>query len=410
MCGRHLARYCSERSAAPAEATRTTSRPPVRPVPLEDLAGGVHEIVERRTALHERHLRLGARMEWSGSWKRPFGYGDPAEEYRAVRQRVGLMDVGTLGKFLVGGRDAGELVDRIVAGRVSDLRPGRARYALWLDEAGYVMDDGLVCATDDGRYYLTSTSGGADRMEAWLRDWTDRWNLHAHVVNQTAMLGAILVAGPLARDLLSRLSDDDIGRDRLPYPGHARVEVAGVPCRAMRVGFVGELTFELHHPRGRGVQLWDALLAAGADLEVRPFGLDALDILRLEKGHPYLGQDTLPDDHPGKLGLSFAVDMAKPSFVGREALRRMEQLPPHRKLVGLAFDRVPQRGVPLTAGDRIVGRVTSCAVSPILGTSIGLGWITGAEGAVPSVLRSGASTATVATTPFYDSGGARLRG
>jgi sarcosine oxidase subunit alpha len=410
MCGRLLSSFVARRSSSPTAGSPTTARPPVRTVPLEDLAGGVHEVIEKRTALHERHLELGARLDWSGSWKRPFNYGDTAEEYRAVREHVSLMDVSTLGKFLVAGRDATTLVDRVYPCRIENLAPGRSRYMLALDEAGYVMDDGMICALEDGTHYITSTSGGADRMEAWLRNWTDRWDLHVHVVNQTPMLGAINVAGPRARDLLSRLCDDPIDRESLPHMAHREITVAGVPCRAIRVGFVGELSFELHHPRSRSVELWDALMDAGRDLSIRPHGLDALEILRMEKGHFYLGQDTLPDDHPAKLGLSWAVAMDKPSFIGKVALERMAEIPVERKFVGLAFEgAVPGRGVPLYAGDRIVGRVTSCAESRVLQRAIGLGWLRAVDGEFPSVLRAEERTARVVPTPFYDPEGARLR-
>jgi sarcosine oxidase subunit alpha len=257
MCGRHLAAFARQGSGSQAAGARTTSRPPARTVRLEDLAGGINEVIEKRTALHETHLAAGARLDWSGSWKRPYRYGDAQDEYRAVRERVSLMDVGTLGKFLVGGRDARELLDRVLPCRIQDLAPGRSRYLLALDEAGYVMDDGLVCALPDGRYYVTSTSGGADKMEAWLRNWADRWELHAHLVNQTAMRGAINVAGPQARELLSRLCDDPLDAGALPSNGHALLTVAGVACHAIRAGFVGELSFELHHARARGVELWE---------------------------------------------------------------------------------------------------------------------------------------------------------
>ena len=409
MCGRHLARFAGERSDSPPAAARTTARPPVRPVRLEDLAGGVHEVIEKRTSLHQVHVDLDAHLDWSGSWKRPYNYGDPADEYRAVRERVGLMDVGTLGKFLVAGPDASALVDRVYPCRIRDLPPGRSRYMLALDEAGYVMDDGLVCALEGGRYYVTSTSGGAGAMEAWLRNWADLWNLRAHVVDQTAMLGAILVAGPRARELLSRLTADAVDREAFPYMGHREISVAGIDCRALRVGFVGELAFELHHARSHGAALWAALMAAGADLGIRPHGLDALDVLRLEKGHIFLGQDSLPDDHPGKLGLGFAVEMDKPFFIGRLALERMGERPLERKLVGLSFDGRPQRGAPLSVGDRVVGRVTSCAESGVLRRPIGLGWIRAVDGTFPSELRCGAGTARVTPTPFYDPEGDRLR-
>ncbi len=409
MCGRHLARFAGDRSDSPPAGARTTARPPVRPVRLEDLAGGVHEVIEKRTSLHQVHVELAAHLDWSGSWKRPYNYGDPADEYRAVRERVSLMDVGTLGKFLVAGPDASTLVDRVYPCRIRDLPPGRSRYMLALDEAGYVIDDGLVCALEGERYYVTSTSGGAEGMEAWLRNWADRWNLRAHVVDQTAMLGAILVAGPRARELLARLTVDAIDREAFPYMGHRELSVAGVDCRALRVGFVGELAFELHHARSQGAALWTAITAAGADLGLRPHGLDALDVLRLEKGHIFLGQDSLPDDHPGKLGLEFAVDMGKPSFLGRLALERMGERPLERKLVGLSFDEPPQRGAPLAVEDRVVGRVTSCAESAVLRRPIGLGWIRAVDGSFPSELRCGAGTAKITPTPFYDPEGDRLR-
>src|SRR4029453_13195084 len=129
---------------------RTTARPPLRPVALEALAARVHEVVEKRTGLHDVHLAVGATLGWSSGWKRPLSYGDPAEEYRAVRQRVGLMDVGTLGRFLIAGRDSAGLAGSFFAGRIDDLAPGRSRYVLALDEGGYVVDDGLLCALGDG--------------------------------------------------------------------------------------------------------------------------------------------------------------------------------------------------------------------------------------------------------------------
>jgi sarcosine oxidase, subunit alpha len=409
LCSRHLAAFARAKGAEERATGRTTARPPIRAPRLADLVGGVHEQVPRRTALHERHVAAGARIDHSGVWLRPGTYGDVREEIRAVHERVSVMDVSTLGKFIVGGRDARALLDRVFPLDVASVAPGRTRYLVALDEAGYVMDDGLLAPLDDGTYFLTSTSGGADRMEAWLRNWIDRLDLHAHLVNRTAQLGAINVAGPYARDLLATLSDDDLSRAALPYPGHTDVTVAGVPCRAIAVGFVGELSYELHHPRGRSAELWEALVSSGARWDLRPHGLDALDVLRLEKGHVYLAQDTMPDDDPRKLGLGWAIGRHKGEFVGRRALERMASLQLERKLVGLRFDGVPQRGHPLTVDGAIVGRVTSCAVSEAAGMPIGLGWIRASDGAFPGELRAGELTATVVPTPFYDPEGSRLR-
>jgi sarcosine oxidase subunit alpha len=411
MCGRHLAAFAAARGSAANAAARTTARPPVRPVALEVLASSVHEVIEKRTALHDLHVEAGARMGWSGSWLRPFDYGGWREGYEAVRRGVSLMDVGTLGKFLVTGPDATSLIDVTFPTRTRDLTPGSSRYLLALDEAGYVFDDGLLCVLGDEGWYLTSTSGGADRMEAWLRDRAERLGMRAHVVDLTAHRGAILLAGPLARDLLARLTDDEIDHDRFPHLGVRELTVNGVPCVAIRAGFVGELAFELHHPRSRGPELWRALMRAGAALDIRPHGLDALEVLRLEKGHLYVGQDSLPDDTPEKLGLGWAVDRRKDTFAGKQALERLRELPLERKLVGLEFERggAELRGLPLTSGGRILGRITSAARSPSLEEGIGLGWIRrDRDGSFPAELRADGIVARVVRTPFYDAEGARL--
>jgi glycine cleavage system aminomethyltransferase T/thioredoxin reductase len=416
MCGQALA--CFARSRADATdvrpGARTTARPPLRPVALQTLAAPVHEVIAKRTGLHDTHVAAGAALGWSSGWKRPVSYADPADEYRAVRERVGLMDVGTLGRFLIAGRDATTLAGAVFAGRVEDLEPGRSRYVLALDEGGYVVDDGLLCALEDGSYLLTSTSGGAERMDARLREWAERLGLHVHVLDRTSELGAILVAGPRARDLLRGLTQDPIDAASLPYPGHREVTIAGVPCRAIRSGFVGELAFELHHPRSNGPKLWTSLRRAGRDVGVSPFGLEALELLRLEKGHVYLGQDTLPDDTPAKLGLARAVDMTKPWFVGKAALERLADLPPTRRLAGLVFegaaDGAGLRGEPLTIGGAVVGRVTSAERSPVLDRAIGLGWIRRGRDGFPNELRAGSVVARVVPTPFYDRRGERVRG
>ncbi len=412
MCGRHLAAFAAARGAAADAAGRTTARPLARPTSLEVLAAPVHEVIEKRTSLHDLHVAVGARMGWSGSWLRPFAYEGFEEEYSAVRERVSVMDVGTLAKFLVTGPDATDLIDATFPTRLDDLEPGRARYLLALDEAGYVFDDGLLCSLGEEGWYLTSTSGGADRMEAWLRDRAERLGFRAHVVDLTAERSAILVTGPRARDLLAGLTDDPIDGEAFPHMGVQELTVAGVPCGAIRAGFVGEVAFELHHPRSRGPELWRAIAEAGAPLGLSPHGLDTLEVLRLEKGHVYVGQDTLPDDTPAKLGLEWAVHAGK-RFAGARALERLDERPLERKLVGLEFDRggAELRGVPLRVRDRIVGRVTSAARSPILDRTVGLGWIRREpEDAFPDVLRVGRVTARVVPTPFYDPEGDRLRG
>ena len=187
-----------------------------------------------------------------------------------------------------------------------------------------------------------------------------------HLLDRTSELGAILVAGPRARDLLERLTDDPIEAAALPYPGHRELTLAGVPCRAIRSGFVGELAFELHHPRSSGPELWDALLREGRALEISPSRARRARGASAGEGSSLPRSGHAARRHAGQARSGWAVDMAKPWFVGKAALERLAELPPTRRLVGLEFEGAPAdgaelRGAPLTVGGAVVGRVTSAA-------------------------------------------------
>jgi sarcosine oxidase subunit alpha len=320
------------------------------------------------------------------------------------------MDVGTLGKFLVAGPDAGEFLERLYPCKIRDLSPGRLRYALLLGEHGFVIDDGIVCALEGGRWYITFTSAGAATAEATLKDWAGTWSHEVHIVDLTAAWGAINVAGPRARELLQRVSADTLDNAGFPYLHHRDVTVAGVPCRAIRLGFVGELSYELHHPSGRSAELWDALLDAGRDLDIRPHGLDALRLLRLEKGHIIVGQDTDFDATPAKLNMPWAVRLEKPWFVGKRGIERANGYEPLRRLVAVSFHGgAPREGAPLLAAGRMVGYLSSSAWSPALECGVSLGWVQRINGAFPTELESDGVAGRVVTQPFYDPKGERLR-
>jgi sarcosine oxidase, subunit alpha len=411
MCHRHLRAFVEGRPGATGPAGgQTTARPPARGITLEQAAAGVHLEVHQRTALHERHLAHGAKMEPAGVWQRPQRYGELLDEYWAVRRGVSVMDVGTLGKYLVAGPDATEFVDRLYPCNVRDLEPGRFRYALLLGDNGYVLDDGIVCALENDRWYLTFTSSGASTAEAVLRDWAETWGLEIHLVNLTAAWGAINVAGPKSRELLQRLSDDPIDNETFPYLRHREITVAGVPCTAIRLGFVGELSYELHHDASRSVALWDALLSEGESLGIRPHGLDALRLLRLEKGHVIIGQDTDYDATPAKLNMSWATRFEKPSFLGKTSLERIAEQEIERKLVAVSFEgSPPPEGAALRVGGRYVGNLTSAAYSPVLDCGVGLGWIVRVNGVFPTKLETDDAVGTVVDHSFYDPKGELLR-
>ncbi len=406
VCMPHLRSFVSEKSGRPTGPF--TGRPASRQLTISEAAADMHLDPFRRTSLHDVHVALGARMDRFGGWWRPWNYGDFLDEYWAVREGVSLGDVSTLGKMIVTGPDVVEALERIYPTTIHDIRPGRSRYVLLLNERGHLIDDGMVCreATDDGsdRFVLTFTSGGASFAEAWIRDWIESWELDVHILDRTLALGAINVTGPLAGELLRRVGLDDPPR----FLQHVHTDVAGIPCHVLRLSFTGEASFELHHPRTHSVELWDALMEAGAELGVRPHGLQALFALRLEKGHVIVGMDTEMDSTPRRLDMDWAVKLDKPNFIGRTALLRTADLEDHRHLFGLTMEGpAPVEGAPIWIGDEIVGHVTSSFQSPGLGTTVMLGWQKHTPFA--DTVTIDGREARVTETPFYDPQGARAR-
>jgi sarcosine oxidase subunit alpha len=406
-CLPHVRAFIAARTGGPPPEP-FTARPAARQITLAEAAADTTIDAFRRTPLHDEHLALGARMDRFGGWWRPWHYGDVVAEYWAVREGVSIGDVSTLGKLVVSGPDVVEALERIYPCHVADIKVGRSRYALLLNERGHVMDDGMILRTGESRFVLSFTSGGAANAEMWIRDWVDTWNLRVHVMDRTMSLAAINVTGPLAKGLLERLGLSDAPR----FLGHVETAIAGVPCHVMRLSFTGEAAFELHHPVDESVALWRALLDAGRDLGIRPHGLQALFGLRLEKGHVIIGMDTELDTTPHRLGMDWAVRMEKPAFIGRAALERTAKLPDTRRWVGFAMDgAAPPEGSPIRsiadAGGDIVGNVTGSWTSPLLGRALMLGWLKRAP--FPDRVVIDRRDAVVTETPFYDPEGLRAR-
>lgn len=345
-------------------------------------------------------------MERSGGWWRPWSYGDLAAEYWAVREGVSIMDVSTLGKMRVTGPDALAYLEKIYPTTVRTIRRGRLRYVLLLNERGYVMDDGLIGKVNDNDYILTLTSGGTSHSEMWLRDWAHGFGMDVRLINETYTRGAINVTGPLAGALLARAGL----AAPLRYMAFADIEIAGVPCRVMRLSFTGELSYELHHPAQHSVTLWQALMDLGADFGVKPHGLEALTLLRLEKGHIIVGQDTDYDSTPRRLHHEWMVKLDKPDFLGRSAVVRTNRIPLDKMLVGFEVaGGAPAEGAVIWYNGAFCGHVTSAGWSYALGRGIALGWLRMVDGALPETVTINGMTARRVAVPFYDKEAARAR-
>ncbi|HZC12838.1 MAG TPA: 2Fe-2S iron-sulfur cluster-binding protein [Thermoleophilaceae bacterium] len=398
------------------EVGTTTARPPWVAVPMGVLAGRPFEPA-KRSAIHARHRELGGNIMWAGDWRRAYDYGNPRAEALAVHEAAGLIDVSTLGKLIVRGPDAGELLDRLYPNRFSNLKPGRIRYGVMASDAGRIMDDGTVCRLDDDTYYVTTTSSGAGAVYDWFSWWLADWGLRVHLTDVTQGLGALNLAGPRSREIMAAVTDLDCSAEAFTYLDGKGAEVAGVACLILRIGFVGEVGYEIHFPAAHGEHLWDALLDAGRGQGLKPFGLEPQRLLRLQKMHILVGQDTDSESNPFAAAMPWIVKLDKEQdFIGRWALERFAEQPSETALVGFTLEngQIPTEGAAvLRDGDGPMGQVTSARYSPQLGKVIGMAWVPATlakDGADVTIADNGRSlTAEVVTKPFYDPDGEVLR-
>ena len=421
--GRHSALntariVANETGRSLADVGVTTARPPVYGERLGVLAGRSFD-PERHTAMHHRHLEAGAHMMTAGVWWRPAYYGPLgqrdqciANEAQAVRENLGVIDVSTLGGLEVRGADAAEFMNRMYTFAYLKQPVGRARYVLMTNDAGTIIDDGIACRLAEDWYYVTTTTTGAERVYQTMLWWNTQWRLDVDIANVSVALAAVNIAGPRSRELLAKLVDDiDLSSEAFPYMGVREGQVAGISARVFRVGFVGELGFEVHVAAGHGEALWDAIFAMGREFGVLPFGVEAQRVLRLEKGHIIVSQDTDAMTTPEEAHMTWAISRRKPFFVGKRSIEVRDRYLSKRKLVGFGIDDpfmpLPQESNLVVLNDEIVGFVTSVVRSPNLGRVIGLAYtarVASEPGvALPIQLDDGRTvTAEVVELPFYD--------
>ncbi|HXX72282.1 MAG TPA: aminomethyltransferase family protein, partial [Candidatus Acidoferrales bacterium] len=396
------------------ELQRTTSRPPYQPVTMGLLNGPIHRPV-RLTALHHKHLALNAALMDMGEWKRPKDYGSVEQEYRTIREGVGIIDIGTLGRFIVEGPDSGRFLDFVYTHTYSNLKVGRARYALLLSEAGKILDDGIIARIGETTYLVTSSTGNAEFVENWLKWWQSTGSFNLTVTNVTSGLAAVNVAGPRARDLLSRLVDIDISNEAAPYMSCSRANVADVPAFMLRIGFVGEVGWELHFPAEYAEYLWGRLMAEGKIYGIKPVGVEAMRRLSLDKRHLWPTLDTDAASDALEAGLGWAVRFEKPDFVGKHYLFKTKKAGLRQQFIGFVMngEAEAETGDVIMLQGKIVGRVTTAGFSYSLKKHVGLAWVPadlGRPHSTVSIVHEGRTVdAEVASGPFYDPEGWRMK-
>ena len=359
-----------------AETGTTTWRPPYAPVTLGALAGRPWEPV-RYSPMQPWHEAHHARPLIAGAWIRPDHYGDPAAEATAVRTKVAVIDVTPIGKLDLRGPDVPKLLNLLYVNKWSKLEIGRVRYGVMCTEDGVVFDDGVTGRLGPEHYLMSTTSSGAAAVWEWLENWlqTMHPDWAVHVTPVTTAYASMNVAGPASRELLERVTEGvDLANEAFPYMQVRVGTVAGVAESVLwRIGFTGELSYELHVPAAYGLHVWETLMDRGADLGIVPFGVEAQRILRLEKGHLIVGQDTDGLTRGFSAGLDWAIKLDKADFVGKPELAWQNADGGGLRLVGLQTDDgsvVPPEASQIVEGDGIVGRITSSRMSPTLGRSI----------------------------------------
>jgi sarcosine oxidase, subunit alpha len=417
MCQLPAVRLMAKETGESLESVgTTTARPPWSTVPMGALAGRPFEPA-KRSPIHGRQREQGAHVMWAGDWRRAYDYGDPQGEALAVHASAGLIDVSTLGKLIVRGPEAGEFLDRLYPNRFSNLKPGRVRYGVLTSDAGRITDDGTVCRLDDETFYVTTTSSGAGAVEQWFSWWLADWRMDVTLTDVTQGLAAVNLAGPRAREIMAGLTELDVSNEGFPYLDGQRGKVAGVPSLILRIGFVGELGYEIHFPTAYGEHVWDQILAAGAEHAIRPFGLEPQRILRLQKLHILVGQDTDSESNPYAAAMPWIVKLDKEQdFIGKWALEHAAEHPSETALVGFTMrnGHVPTEGAVVVDGAGTpTGQVTSARYSRRLDQVIGMAWVPAAlaQDGAAIVISDESETfpADVVTRPFYDPDGEVLR-
>ncbi|MGD8702887.1 MAG: glycine cleavage T C-terminal barrel domain-containing protein, partial [Desulfosarcina sp.] len=421
--GHNLPLFVAKYTAAFNTPVPTTVRPPLVPTYLATYAGYNHHMF-KRTPLHHSQKADGGIFRNIGVWQRARYFSedfDCKDEILNVRNNVGMLDASTLGKFRIHGPDALNALQRVYVSDMSKVRQGRIKYSAMCNDDGCVIDDGVVVKLGDNDYYFTTSTGRAGQTVEWIRYHTrfDGWDFH--LVNLTDAMGVINLSGPNARKVLDKVVDIDLSNEAFPFSGYREFMIQDtIFVRAMRLGFVGERSYELHLPSSYMQAVWDMLNSAGAEFGIRNFGVEAQNVLRMEKCHIILGQESEQRTNLLDLGLGFLWDRKKTEAktVGAVALRQAEGDPGRFKLVGIRMenDDRPARDGALIVDTEVRGYVATMRKSFTTGEAVGMALVEAPlaeKGTRLEIFEDECNgvrlAARVVDMPFYDPTGERMK-
>ncbi|WP_026423855.1 glycine cleavage system aminomethyltransferase GcvT [Actinokineospora inagensis] len=356
--------------------------------------------------LHAVHEALGAAFTDFAGWSMPLRYGSELAEHKAVRTASGLFDLSHMGEIELTGPEAARALDYALVGKLSAVKPGKARYTMICDAAGGVLDDLVVYRLADDKFMVVANASNAPAVAAALRERAEKFDVE--VTDRSADLALIAVQGPTSTAIIGSVTGADL--DALKYYASVPAAIAGIDILLARTGYTGEDGFEVYVDGDRAAEVWRVLTEAGKDHGLLPAGLACRDTLRLEAGMPLYGNELTADFTPFDAGLGRVVKFDKPDgFVGEAALRRRRDADVETKvLVGLVGQgrRAPRHGYAVLASDGTeVGTVTSGALSPTLGHPIAMAYVPVAVSepgtALTVDIRGTGTPVEVVKLPFY---------
>lgn len=418
---------------APADVGTTKFRPPYKPVTLGAIAAerkGTRLRPSKKLAAHDWLISKGALMEEFGAWMRPAAYPVGAEtleqaaqrEATTVRQHVGLFDGSPLGKLEVHGPDVAAFLDWMYVGTMSTLKVGSARYGALLSETGILVDDGIVARLAEDRFWVNTSSGASERTPSAFENWLqcEFLDMQVSVTPITSQWANVTVAGPKAWKLMTLCGfPPELAPNEMPHMSMRYTTWRGLPVRVLRASFSGEQGYEINVPSSQSQGLFQALWQEGQALGVIPYGVEALQIMRIEKGYIHIGTDSDGASFPDDVGLAGPIAKKARDFVGRRSLERpVAQDTNRQQLVGL----IPvDKSRPIPVGAHIVtaappsesqGFVTSSCWSVALGHPIALARLSRGRARLGErviLFNLGQSLEAIVTQlPFVDPKGERL--
>ena len=421
--GHNLPLFVAKYTASTGTPKPTTVRPPLVPTFIATYAGYNHHMF-KRTPIHHSQKADGGIFRNIGVWQRARYFSDDfdcKEEILNVRKNVGMLDGSTLGKFRIHGPDALKALQRIYVSDMNKVKEDRIKYSAMCNDDGCVIDDGVVVKLGENDYYFTTSTGRAGQTAEWIRYHTRFDNWVFHLVNLTDAMGVINLSGPHARKVLAKVVNIDLSNTAFPFSGYREFTIWDtIPVRAMRLGFVGELSYELHVPSSYMQAVWDMLKEAGEEFGIRNFGVEAQNVLRMEKCHIILGQESEQRTNLLDLGLGFLWDRSKTDAktVGAVALRQAENDNGRLKLVGIRMedDTRPVRDGSLIVDTKVRGYVATMRKSFTTGEAVGMALVESQLADIGTRLEiyedecNGVRlNARVVSMPFYDPEGKRMK-